>query len=197
MTKRVEIISQQEVFRKAIFRIEEARLRHELYNGTMSEEIVRLNLSRGDSVAVILHNPVRRTVILTEQFRYPAYDPTGVRGTGWLIETPAGMIDPGESPADAVRREVEEEIGYEVHEIRYISTFFVSPGGTSERILLFYASVSKENRLHDGGGLIEEGEDIRVIEMPVEDALRHMSTGDIADAKTIIGLQWMQINGLA
>jgi ADP-ribose pyrophosphatase len=196
MTRRVEIISRSTVFRRFIFHIEEAVLRHERYDGQMSPVLTRLKFERGDSVAILMHDPSDDTVFLTEQFRFPAYNPAK-GGGGWIVEIPAGSVDGGESPEATVRREVEEEIGYTLHEVRHISTFFLSPGGTSERILLYYARVNMSQQTGAGGGKWEEGEDIRVLRMPVAEAIARMTSGELADAKTIIGLQWMQLNGLA
>jgi ADP-ribose pyrophosphatase len=191
MPKRVEIIGKKQVFKQAIFRIDEIHLRHELYKGGMSEELVRLNLDRGDSVAAIMHDREADTLILTEQFRYSAYE----KGPGaWLLEIPAGSVEHGEDPAETMRREIKEEIGYDVEQIKHLCTFYLSPGGTSERIILYYASVTPKQRTSQGGGLVEEGEDIRILTMKVNQALRKIDTGEIADAKTIIGLQWLQLH---
>ncbi len=194
MRRRVEIISEEQIFKKAIFRLKEAKLRHERYDGNMSEPITRISLERGDAVAIIAHNPLRKTILLTEQFRYPAYKPHA--RDGWLLEVPAGMIDPDEDSEDAIRREVEEEIGYHVDSVQHVSTFFLTPGGSSERIILYYARIDASDKRAAGGGLEEEGEDIRTIEIPLVEAVRKIATGDIQDAKTIIGIQWMQIRGL-
>lgn len=191
MKKRIEVISTKEVFRQSIFRVEEVRFRFERYDGDMSDEVVRLNLDRGDSVAAIVHDSANDTVILTEQFRYPTYK----KGPGWLMEIPAGILDAGEDPEQAMRREIIEEVGYPVSHIKPIASFYVSPGGTSERILLFYARVSSADRVSSGGGVESEGEDIRTVSLPVSDALQAMRDGGIADAKTIIALQWLQLNG--
>ncbi len=191
MSKRVDIISQQTVFKKAIFEIIEARLRHEHYNGTMSDEIIRLNLNRGDSVAAIIHNVVDDTLLFTEQFRYPTYRG---EGTGWLLETPAGMIDAADDdPRAAMERELVEEIGYSTQDLQHISTFFVSPGGSSERIHLFYARVQPTQQTESGGGVRSEGEDIRTVAIARKDALAKMMRGEIQDAKTLIGLQWLRM----
>lgn len=191
MPKRVEIIDKKQVFKQAIFRVDEIHLRHERFDGKMSEELVRLNLDRGDSVAAIMHDREADTVILTEQFRYSAYD----KGPGaWLLEIPAGTVERGEDPADTMRREIKEEIGYDVERIKHICTFYLSPGGTSERILLYYASVTPKQRTSQGGGLREEGEDIRILMMKVNQALRKIDKGEIIDAKSIIGLQWLQLH---
>jgi len=190
MSKRVEIIEQEEIFKKAIFRINQARLRHERYDGTMSEEMVRLNLERGDSVAALLHNQSDDTLIFTEQFRYPTY----AKGPGWLLELAAGSVEEGEDPAETMKRELVEEIGYHVEKLRYIAKFYLSPGGTSERIHLYYASITPEAKVAAGGGVTHEGEDIRTVIMPYHEALMKIETGDIEDAKTIIGLQWLKMN---
>lgn len=195
MKRRVEILQEAEIFKKAIFRLKEAKLKHERHDGSMSDTITRLSLERGDAVAIVAHNPVRKTVLLIEQFRYPAYKPN--ERDGWLLEVPAGMIDPHEDSKEAIRREVEEEIGYQVDRVQHIATFFLSPGGSSERIILYYARIDADDKRAAGGGLAEEGEDIRTIEMPIVEAIRKIATGEIQDAKTIIGIQWMQIRGLA
>lgn len=187
-TRRVEILSKNQVFNKAIFRIDEVHLKHETYDQGMTEEIVRLNLDRGDSVAAVVHDPQQDTLIFTEQFRYPTYD----KGPGWILELPAGMLRKDESPEETMSRELEEEIGYRVGKLTHISTFYVSPGGTSERIFLYYAPVSPINRVSAGGGVISEGEDIRVVEVKTADAMKLFASGEIADAKTIIGLQWLR-----
>lgn len=189
-SKQVEVISRAIVFQKSIFRVEEIHLRHERCNGSMTHEFVRLNLDRGDSVAAILHDKTRDLVILVEQFRYSTYE----KGPGWIIELPAGIIDTerDETPETTLRREIMEESGYLVQDIHHISTFYASPGGSSERIYLYYASVTQKDQIADGGGLIDEGEDIRTFLLPVDDALAKIATGKIVDAKTIIALQWLQ-----
>jgi ADP-ribose pyrophosphatase len=190
LKRQIEILSTSEVFRKAIFRIEEARLRVQRFDGTMSDEMTRLNLERGDSVAAILHDPQADTVLITEQFRYPTYAKTG----GWIMEIPAGSVDPGETPEDTVRREMVEETGYRLNRLVHLSTFYLSPGGTSERIFLYYVSITPTDQIGAGGGLAHEGEDIRIWKLKVSDALAKMEAGEINDAKTIIGLQWLQLN---
>jgi len=190
MTKRVEILSKERIFKKSIFAVDEIRLRHEKYDGEMSEELTRLTLDRGDGAAAIVHDIDTEKLIFTEQFRYSTYD----NGDGWLLETPAGMIEQGEDPDNAMRREILEEIGYEVEELRPISTFYLSPGGTSERIFLYYAAVSSTHKIGDGGDVLGEGEDIRTVVIPFRTAMKMMYAGEIKDAKTIIGLQWMQMH---
>jgi nudix-type nucleoside diphosphatase (YffH/AdpP family) len=130
-------------------------------------------------------------LLLTEQFRFPTLE----KGPGWLIEIIAGMIDPGEQPEDSIRREIEEELGYRADRIEHVATFYVSPGGSSERIWVYYTEVGDAGRVSAGGGLPGEHEDIRVVSMSPEEARAALKDGKIADAKTIIGLQWFLARG--
>jgi nudix-type nucleoside diphosphatase (YffH/AdpP family) len=170
------------------FKIDEAELRYERFNGQMSQTVRRLNFERGDSVAMVIFNADIRRIILVNQFKYPTFE----KGPGWITETVAGMIDKNETPEDAVRREVMEEIGYKVTTIEHISTFYVSPGGSSERIFLYYAEVDAGGKVEAGGGVATEHEDIQTIELALDDADRQIASGEIADAKTIVGIMWLQ-----
>ena len=183
MDRTVNIIHREEVFRKFVFRIDQVRLRHRRFDGTMSDEITRLVLNRGDSVAMLLHDASRQQILLCEQFRLPAYE----KGPGWLLELPAGMIDGDEDPREAARRESVEEVGYSPRTLERIGCVYLSPGGSSERIHLFYAEVSLEDQIAKGGGLVSEGEDIRLVLMPAAEAIRRARVGEIDDAKTMIG----------
>ncbi|MCA9422373.1 MAG: NUDIX domain-containing protein, partial [Nitrospira sp.] len=116
------------------FKVKEVHLRYERFDGQMSPLVRRLTFERGDSVAVLLFNPKRQHLLLVNQFKYPTYE----KGPGWITETVAGMIEKNESPESAACREVEEETGYKVLKLEHISTFYVSPGGSSERIILYY-----------------------------------------------------------
>ena len=104
----------------------------------------------------------------------------------------AGIIDKNESPDSAARREVAEETGYKVAKLQHISTFYVSPGGSSERIILYYAEVDDSSKIEAGGGVASEQEDIITVELSVMEALEQIQSGEIADAKTILGILWLQ-----
>jgi ADP-ribose pyrophosphatase len=169
-------------------RLEEATLRHERFDGTMSDEVTRLNVDRGDSAAAVVLNLDSGNVILTEQFRYPAY----TVDEGWLLELPAGSVNPDEDPAEAMRRELVEELGYAVDDLRHISTFYSTPGTSSERIWLYLAEVHESDRVAEGGGAVEEGEDIRAVELPVDHIGEAIADGRIKDAKTLVGLLWLK-----
>ncbi len=170
------------------FVIEAAQLRYERFDGSMSKTVRRLSLERGDAVGVVIFNRDSQHVVLTEQFRYPAYR----KGPVWMIEVVAGMIEPGADTAQTVRREVLEEVGYRLDNFESIGAFYVSPGGSSERIFLYAAEVGNHNRVARGGGLAEEGEHIRVVEMSLDEVATGLDEGFFADAKTIIGLMWLR-----
>lgn len=190
MGKKLEIIEIKEVFKKAIFRVIEARLRHERYDGSMSPEMTRLSLERGDAVAALIYNPVADTIILIEQFRFPTHE----KGDAWLLELPAGIMEKGENPAETMRREIREETGYEVANLKQIFSFFLSPGGSSERIFLFFAKIDPTQAHGKGGGLRRENEDIKTLQVTLDDALKMLDEAKIHDAKTIIALQWLRQN---
>lgn len=181
---RFDIISSRRIL-DDFFKIEEAQVRYERFDGTMTDPVRRLNFERGDSVAAILEDPHRQEVILVRQFRYP----TCGKGTGWVTETVAGMLGADETPEAAIRREIEEEAGYRIEDLVPISTFFVSPGGTSERIILFFAQVDSAGQIGAGSG--DDAEDIEVQRFPLDALAGMLERGEIEDAKTIIGLQWL------
>jgi nudix-type nucleoside diphosphatase (YffH/AdpP family) len=171
------------------FKVEEAYLRFEKFNGEMSDTVRRFSLERGNSVAVLTFNTHTDKLILINQFRYPTYK----NGHGWTIEAIAGMIDSGETPEEAARREVEEETGLSISALQHITTFYPSPGGSSELIFLYYSEVSGEPTNRDNtGGIISEGEDILSLEISLEEALKKIRSGEIMDAKTIIGIYWLE-----
>ena len=174
---------------KGFFQIDRYRVKHERYDGRMSDEQTLEVFERGDSVAVLMVDPDEEVVFLVEQFRLP----THVRGgNGWILEPPAGMIRKDESPADCVRREVIEETGYQVTELTLIARFFVSPGGATERVFLYYAEVRVPSKAGAGGGLAKDGEDIRVETMKLDDFFAVFARGGFEDAKLIIAAQWLQ-----
>jgi nudix-type nucleoside diphosphatase (YffH/AdpP family) len=189
LMRKVELISRKRVF-DDVFKIEEARLRFERYDGTMSEVVRRLNFERGDSAAALLVNREEKRVYLTEQFKYPSLE----KGGGWIVEVVAGKVDPGETAERAIKREIMEELGFQVNSVEPIANFFVSPGGTSERIFLFGAVVARAERTASRGGFASENEDIKMIECPVDEFLAKTQTGQLADAKTIIAGYWLKEN---
>lgn len=155
----------------------------------MSPEITRLVFERGDSVAMLLHDPLEDTILLCEQFRAP----TLAKGSGWIVEVPAGIVEASEEPEECARREAVEETGFSPRALKRIASVYPSPGGCSERIHLYYAEVTLKDRVADGGGLAVENEDIRLIHIPVQEAVAQATSGKIEDAKTLIAIQWLQL----
>ena len=186
---RVEVLQRERVF-DDFFAIDRAMVRNELYNGQMSRARRWLVFERGDAVAVLPYDPVRGTVVLVRQFRYPAH----VRGDdGWLWEVIAGIQDGGRDAERVVRDEAWEEAGYRLGDLRWISTVYPSAGGSSERVHLYAAPVTADSRQGAGGG-IQGHEDIRVAEMPLDRALEMVRSGEIMAASAIIALQFLQMN---
>jgi ADP-ribose pyrophosphatase len=186
---RVEIIDKQTPFR-GYFRVDAYRLRHRTFEGGWSRQISREIFERGHAAAVLLYDPHHDAVVLVEQFRIGAHA-AGLEP--WLIETVAGIIEPGEAAAEVVRREAVEEAGCEVGTLEPIGTFILSPGGSSETIALFCGRVASTDA---GGvhGLDHEDEDIRPLVLSTDEALARLAAGGIVNATTAIALQWLALN---
>jgi nudix-type nucleoside diphosphatase (YffH/AdpP family) len=185
--RRVEIDRTVRVF-DGFFRIDESLVRYERFDGELTPTLKLLSFERGDAVAGVIVNTDTNSVLLVEQFRFPTYR----KGDGWLVELVAGMIEPGEQPEDVMRREICEEMGYEVEHVEQLGVFYVSPGGSSERMFLFHAEVTNADRVASGGGLAQEGENVRIVSIPLEELSDALDEGRILDAKTIIGLMWLR-----
>ncbi|HKU07918.1 MAG TPA: GDP-mannose pyrophosphatase [Bradyrhizobium sp.] len=143
-------------------------------------------LDRGDAAALLPYNLAARTVILVKQFRYPAY---ASGHDDLLIEAAAGLLD-NAAPEQRIRLEAEEETGYRLHHVQRIFEAFMSPGAITEKVHFFVAEYEPSMRVSAGGGLADEGEEIEVMELPVDEALAMIEGGGIADAKTIMLLQY-------
>jgi nudix-type nucleoside diphosphatase (YffH/AdpP family) len=187
MDKKVDIVDKRLVF-DDFFKIEEIHLRFRRFDGQMSDPVRRLIFERGDAVAALIVNVDTQKALMTRQFRYPTLE----KGPGWLHEVVAGMIDAHEQPEKAIKREIHEEIGYQVNELTPIANFYVSPGGSSERIYLYYAEVRNVDRVSAGGGLASEHEDIELVEVSFDRLWEALERGEIRDAKTLIAVQWLR-----
>ena len=187
--KDVEILEQTEAF-KGYFRVDRYRLRHRLFSGGWSPEITREVFERGHAAAILPYDPVRDAVVLIEQFRIGAY---AAGHKPWLLEIVAGIIEDGEPAEEVVRREAVEEAGCTVTDLVPISTYLVSPGGTSESISIFCGRVDSR-RLGGIHGLAEEHEDIRVVVTPFAEAEDMLRAGQIDNATALISLQWLALN---
>lgn len=148
---------------------------------------------RGNGAAILLLDPRRERVVLVRQFRMPAH----LNGhDGWMLEVPAGLLD-GDHPEEAIRREAIEETGYRVETVRHLFRSFMSPGAVTETIDFFATEIDIADRAEAGGGLADENEDIEVVDFSLDEALAMIGTGEIADAKTIILLQWAELQRLS
>jgi GDP-mannose pyrophosphatase NudK len=162
------------------------------YTGSngVTKKLKREVYDRGNGATILLYDPKRDSVILVRQFRVPAH----LNGhSGWLLETPAGLLD-GDHPEEAIRREVMEVTVYLVTDVRPVFQAFMSPGAVTETIHFFAAIIDVTVKAQDGGGASHEDEDIEVLEIPLKDAMAMIDSGEICDGKTIMLLQWAMLN---
>jgi nudix-type nucleoside diphosphatase (YffH/AdpP family) len=147
---------------------------------------------RGNGATILLRDSTRDTVLLTRQFRLPAY--LNGHPDGMLLEAPAGLLDSDDASAEsAIRREAEEETGYRVQDVTRIGEYFMSPGSVTERLAFFTGSYRAGERVSEGGGIAGEGEDIEVVEVALPDAIAMVERGEIVDAKTVLLLRLAQV----
>ena len=148
---------------------------------------------RGNGAAILLYNRGKKTVVLTRQFRMPTY--VNGNATGMMVEVCAGMLD-DQDPLECIRKEVEEETGYRVEQIDKVFEAYMSPGAVTEILHFFTAPYDETMKIHDGGGVEEETENIEVMEISYEKALAMINSGEIRDAKTIMLLQYARLHHL-
>ncbi|WP_090771116.1 GDP-mannose pyrophosphatase NudK [Pedobacter soli] len=148
---------------------------------------------RGNGATILLYNKAQQTVILTRQFRLPTY--INGNSDGMLIETCAGLLDK-DNPETAIKRETEEETGYQIKDVKKVFEAYMSPGSVTEILYFFVAEYTKDMKVSDGGGHHDEQENIEVLETSFSEALNMIGTGEIKDGKTIMLLQYAQINHL-
>lgn len=147
---------------------------------------------RGNGATILLYNKQKGTVILTRQFRLPTF----VNGNpdGMMIEACAGLLDQ-DNPEDCIRRETEEETGYRIDHVRKVYEAYMSPGSVTEILYFFTGEYSDNQKVNEGGGVDEE-EMIDVLELKFSDAYNMISSGEIRDAKTIMLLQHLKVEGI-
>ena len=158
------------------------------YRGRDGEwtRLARETYDRGNGATVLLYDPVGRTLLLSRQFRFPAY----VNGhpDGLLVESAGGLLE-GDSAEEAIRREAEEELGVRIGALAHLFDLYMSPGSVTERVH-FYAAPYVPGEIVGGGGLEDEGEEIEAVVVPYHEALGMVADGRIADGKTVILVQW-------
>jgi ADP-ribose pyrophosphatase len=189
MDRQLEILARDTVF-DGFLRVDRYRLRHTLFAGGWSGELVRERVERLRAAAVLLYDPDTDQVVMIEQFRIGAHE----AGAGaWLLETVGGYVPPDEPPEAVARREAVEEAGCTIGAIEPIGEFYLSPGTSVERISLYCGQV----RAPAGGGvhgLDHEGEDIRVAVLPADAAIAELFSGRVNSTTAIITLQWLAMH---
>ena len=189
MADGVELLGKSQRY-SGFFRINGYRLRHRLFAGGWSGVIEREVFERGHAVGVLPYDPVADSLVLIEQFRIGAL----VAGMSpWLIEVVAGIIEEGEAPEEVARRETLEEAGLEIQALMPMCRYLVSPGGSSESVLLYCGRVDSRGA---GGihGLAEEHEDIRVDRVAYEEAMHLLEEGRVTNSVSLIALQWLALH---
>lgn len=187
----IKILS-EETLSKQKYHLKKLTFELTLRTGEVQKQ-VREVYDRGNGATILLYNSDSKNIILTKQFRLPTY--LNGNKSGLLVETCAGLLDENK-PAECIRKEVEEETGFEVKNVKKIFKAYMSPGAVTEILYFFTGAYLPHLRKGEGGGLKEEGEDIEVIELPFEDAYKMIEMEEITDAKTIMLLQYAKINNL-
>ncbi|MGC2854373.1 NUDIX domain-containing protein [Novispirillum sp. DQ9] len=185
----VEIVERERVY-SGYFKIDRLRLRHELYQGGMGKEVLREVAERGHAVAVMLYDPDRDAAVMIEQFRPGAH---AAGWDAWLLEVVAGIIEDGESALDVARRECMEEAGVAIDEFVEGPSYLASPGVLTESISLFIGRVDS-SRCGGIHGLGEEGEDIRVVVLPLDELRRRVEAHALTNATSLIAAQYLLLN---
>lgn len=185
----VEIVETTKAY-EGYFELDRHRLRHRRFAGDWTPVLSREVFERGHAVCLLPYDPKRDEVVLIEQFRIGAY---GAGQDPWLMEVVAGIIEPGESPAEVARREAMEEADLTIGRLVDIGEILASPGGTSETFRLYCgeARTAGAGGLH---GLHDEGEDIKVHVMTRLEASDKLTSGAIVSAPAVIALQWLALN---
>lgn len=153
------------------------------------QRLTRETYDRGNGAVCLLYNEVTGCVLLTRQFRLPIFINGGSTS---LVEAPAGLLD-GADPAERMRAELIEETGYEIAALERLFDLYMSPGSVTECLAFFQGNYSDKEQISEGGGLVEEGEDIEIMHVPLTEAMSMIDNGDIRDAKTVILLQRLMI----
>lgn len=157
------------------------------------ETQIREAYDRGNGAVILLYNAQKRTVVLTRQFRMPTY--LNGNEDGMMVEACAGLLEKGNAE-ETIKMEVEEETGYKIDQVKKVFEAYMSPGSVTEILYFFVGQYEDAMKVSEGGGAEDETENIEVLEMDFHEALRMMETGEIKDAKTIMLLQYAQINNL-
>lgn len=180
-------VSEEKIVFNDHYKMVKAKVTYDTF-GQKQITATRLAFERGDSVAILLLENDTGSILLTNQFRYPTCKNTD----GWLLEIPAGSVEENEKPEACIKREVMEELGYKIKTAKLLTTFYTSPGASTERVFLFFSEVSINDKIAKGGGNESENEDIQLVKIPISEIISKIP--EIKDAKTILALQWFLLN---
>lgn len=185
------LIEEQTAF-QGFFSLKKLQLKHKLFAGGWSPTISRELFVRGSAVGLLAYDPWLDQVVLVEQFRIGALnDPN----SPWLLEIIAGLIETNEQPEEVAQRETLEEAGLEIQHLEHLYTYYASPGGSDEQVILYMGIVDSSSvKTGDIFGLASENEDLRLKVLSREDALKETQQGRAANSLSIIALQWLAIN---
>lgn len=185
----IEVLEKKSLY-QGFFALEQFTFKHKLFAGGWSQPVTREVFERGHAVVVLPYDVKRDRIVLIEQVRFPAL---ATSKSPWLMELVAGMIGPEESPLDVAQRELLEETGLVASSMHFVNSYLASPGGSTERFYFYWAEIDSSNArgLH---GLVEEHEDIQLHVVDREHAYQSVVAGEIDNASTVIGLQWLQLN---
>lgn len=191
MNEKVKIL-QTEILSDNWYTLKKVTYEYHKKDGTLSKQS-REAYDRGNGATILLYNQETGNIILTRQFRLPSF----INGNpdGMLIEACAGLLDK-DNPEDCIKRETEEETGYKISDVRKIFEAYMSPGSVTEILYFFVAAYTTSMKVNEGGGIEHEQENIEVLEMPFDDAMQMIDSGEIKDGKTIMLLQYAKLKKL-
>jgi len=186
----VKIKSSKTVY-EGFFCLKKFELQYERFDGKLSQPVTLECVERGDAVAVLLYDPHRDELVLIRQFRIGSH----LAGDGgWTLEIVAGSSkDPANNQIEA-QREVEEETGWQLQRLLPITSYFLSPSGSSEKIHLYYGEIDSQNPTSAGGGVEAEVEDIQTVVLTYDEAMEQINSSKISSATVILALQWLTAN---
>lgn len=190
MGERIKVIS-KEVLSNNWYTLRKITFDYTKKDGSVQRQ-EREAYDRGNGSTILLYNKEKGTVVLTRQFRMPTY--LNGNADGFLIEACAGLLEK-DNAEDCIRKETEEETGYRIANVRKVFESYMSPGSVTEILYFFVAEYEDNMKVNAGGGTDEE-EDLEVLELPFQKAIDMIASGEIKDAKTIMLIQYAQINGL-
>lgn len=182
--QKIKLVSEKNLFRKFVS-VDELNF----FLADKQTDLTRFVVTRPDAAAILLYNKTRKTVVLIKQFRAPVFSKNQ---DGYILEVPAGVLEPTEDPMAGIIRETLEETGYRITQPELLSSFYPSPGILNELMYLYFAVVEDKDKVSKGGGLDSEKEFLEVVDVPVKDIVQYVFDGKIVDAKTMIGIFYLQ-----